>query len=252
MAMWRNMQAVERVFLVLRALAANDGRGSVGHVAGTTGLPKSTTSRLLAALEAEGVVERVDDGYAIGLGLTSLGRQMDQTTMLRQITMPYLRDLVSEFDEGAGLSIAEGGQALYVAHVGSPGPVRTEDWTGQSFPFHTTAGGLAIMCTWSDRDVTAYAGAGLESFTAATLTTAKTLRGRITEVRRTGYAWTLGEFSAEINGVGAPILAPDGRAYGAVNVYGPAYRFPGERDPAQLGTAVIEVASQISARLFEG
>ena len=136
------MQAVERVFSILRALAAQEGRGTVGYVAEHTGLPKSTVSRMLSALEVEGAVERLDDGgYAIGLGLTSLTQQMDQSTMLRQVTEPYLRELVAEFGEGAGLSVVDGHRSLYVLHVGSGGSVRTEDWTGQAFPSHTVAGG---------------------------------------------------------------------------------------------------------------
>ena len=135
------MQSVERVFAILRALAAQRGRGSVGYVADHTGLPKSTVSRTLSALETEGVVERIDEGsYAIGLGLTSLTQQMDQTTMLRQVTEPYLRELVSNSVKGAGLSVEEQGLSLYAVTSGSEGPVRTEDWTGQAFPLHTVAG----------------------------------------------------------------------------------------------------------------
>jgi len=246
------MQSVERVFSILRALAAQGGRGTVGYVSVHTGLPKSTVSRTLAALETEGAVERVDDGaYAIGLGLTSLTQQMDQTTMLRQVTEPYLRDLVAEFGEGAGLSVEDDDRSLYVVHIGSEGPVRTEDWTGQAFPFHTVAGGLAVQATWTDERVDAYAQRGLAKLAPNTITTQRELRTRLNQIRADGYAATMGEFATDINGFGASITAADGSAYGAINVYGPAFRFPGKRNPQTIGHRLMEVASTIAGRLSE-
>ena len=246
------MQSVERVFSILRALAAHGGRGTVGYVAQHTGLPKSTVSRTLAALEAEGVVERIDEGaYAIGLGLTSLTQQMDQTTMLRQVTEPYLRDLVAEFGEGAGLSVEEDGRSLYVVHIGSEGAVRTEDWTGQAFPFHTVAGGLAVLATWGEERIRNYAEMGLAKLARHTITTERELRARLDQIRADGYASTVGEFADDINGFGAAITAEDGTAYGAINVYGPAFRFPGQRSPESIGQRLVEVAATVTGRLSE-
>ena len=244
------MQAVERVFSILRALAAQEGRGTVGYVADHTGLPKSTVSRMLSALEIEGAVERLDDGgYAIGLGLTSLTQQMDQSTMLRQVSEPYLRELVAEFGEGAGLSVVDGRLSLYVLHVGSGGSVRTEDWTGQAFPSHTVAGGLAMLAAWSDAEVTRYAKLGLEQLAPNTITTARELRQRVAQIRANGYATTVGEFATDINGFGAAITASDGTSFGAINVYGPAFRFPGSRRPDEIGHRLIDVARTIASRL---
>lgn len=244
------MQAVERVFSILRALAAQEGRGTVGYVADHTGLPKSTVSRLLSALEVEGAVERLDDGgYAIGLGLTSLTQQMDQSTMLRQVAEPYLRELVAEFGEGAGLSVVDGNLSLYVLHVGSGGSVRTEDWTGQAFPSHTVAGGLAMLATWSDMELSRYAKAGLQRLAPNTITKPRDLRQRVARIRADGYAMTVGEFAADINGFGAAITANDGTAFGAINVYGPAFRFPGGRDPDQIGHRLVDAARTIASRL---
>ncbi len=205
---------------------------------------------MLAALEAEGVVERIDEGeYAIGLGLTSLTQQMDQTTMLRQVVEPYLRDLVHEFGEGAGLSVEDGDESVYVLHLASEGPVRTEDWTGQSFPCHTVAGGMAVLATWSDERMKDYASNGLQALTPNTITRPSALRRRVKEIRANGYARTIGEFSADINGFGAAIMSPNGTAYGAINVYGPAFRFPGNRNPDEIGARLNEVATTISRRL---
>ncbi len=244
------MQTIERAFAVLRALAAADGSAGVSHVARQTGLPKSTVSRLLAGLEAIGVLERLDaaGNYAIGPGLATITAKATPAGSLRELSRPYLRDLVDEVGESAGLTVPDGNTALYIDHVGAEGAVQTRDWTGMRFPFHTVAGGHAMLMTWSDDEINGYSKAGLDAFTSATATTAKELLARIRKARRHGYAWTMGDFDDDINGVAAPVRDADGRAMGAVTVYGPSYRFPAEGEEATVGERIVAVAQLIEAR----
>ncbi len=241
------MQAIERAFAVLRAVRAASGNVGVGAVARATGLPKSTVSRLLASLEAVDAVERVGDTgrYAISTGLAALAGGATSISSLRDLVRPVLRDLVEELDESAGLTVEDGGGALYVDHVAPDTAVMTRDWTGMRFPFHTVAGGLATMTTWSDSQIAEYAAPGLDRFTDRTIATFDTLRQRLLGARRSGYVWTLGEFDEEINGVGAPIRDGEGTAIAAVTVYGPGYRFPGNRDPDAVGRLVREAAQRV-------
>lgn len=243
------MQAIERTFLILRALRDADGSAGVGEVARATSLPKSTVSRLLASLEKEGMVDRLDvaGNYVLGSGLAALADQRSFVMSLRDVAAPLLRQLVDVTGESAGLTVPDGPSALYLDHAGSGGSVRTRDWTGMRFPYHTVAGGLAMMMTWSDLEIDAYALRGLEAFTEATITTAAELRGRITQARRDGTVWTLAEFDNEINGVGAPVRDRDGLAVGAINVYGPTYRFPsGQTD--DIAALVLQTARLVEDR----
>ncbi len=244
------MQTVERAFAVLRALAASHGSAGVSHVARQTGLAKSTVSRLLTSLEAIGMIERLDDGgrYAIGAGLAALTGRVSPAGSLREVCRSYLRDLVDDLDESAGLTVPDGATALYIDHVAAEGSVRTRDWTGMRFPFHTVAGGHAMMMTWSDDQIRDYAAEGLERFTASTATTFTELAARIRAARRQGYAWTRQDFDDEINGVAAPIRAAAGPAIGAVSVYGPSFRFPPDDSADTIGERVAAAAAAIEDR----
>jgi len=244
------VQTVERTFAVLRALAAANGSAGVSHVARETGLAKSTVSRLLTSLEEIGVLERLDvaGNYAIGPGLAALTGGVTPAGSLREVTRPHLRDLVDEVGESAGLTVADGNTALYIDHVGADGAIQTRDWTGMRFPYHTVAGGHAMMMTWSDGEVEQYAARGLNAFTAATVTTCKELLSRVRRARRLGFAWTLQDFDDEINGVAAPIRDGGGRAMGAITVYGPSFRFPPSGADAVIGERVVEAAEMVEAR----
>jgi DNA-binding IclR family transcriptional regulator len=208
------VQSIERTFSVLRAVSAGGGSvgGSVGvsEVSRATGLAKSTCSRILASLDDLGIVERIDDAgrFVIGAGLISLAGSGTSPSSLRELARPELLDLADRLGECAGLAVPDGRDGLYVDQVPGPGHVQVTDWTGHRFPLHTIAAGQALMGGWSDTDVAAYAADGLDEFTPHTVTTLVGLRQRVGEVRRTGVAWTIGEFSEEISGWRQPCAAP--------------------------------------------
>ena len=245
------MQAIERAFSVLRTLRAAEGSLGVSEVARTTGLPKSTVSRLLTSLEEVGAVERVDNAgaYVIGHGLVDLAGGGTPMTSMRDIARPYLRELTESLGESSGLTVPDGDTALYIDHVAVDTSVRTRDWTGMRFPFHTVAGGLAMLMTWSEPALDELAARGLEAFTDNTATTAGELRNRVAQARRDGFAWTLRDFDDEINGVAAPVRDSEGLAVAAVTVYGPSYRFPGSKDPSVIGNRVRETSRLVQEHL---
>ena len=81
-----DIQTIERTFSVLRALAGRSDATGVTEVARTTGLAKSTCSRILAGLEDLGMVERVEEAgrYVIGAGLVALADVADLDGILRR------------------------------------------------------------------------------------------------------------------------------------------------------------------------
>lgn len=245
------IQTIERAFSVLRVLAGRREATGVSEVARTTGLAKSTCSRILAGLEDLGMVERVEEAgrYVIGAGLVALAGS-GSSLSLRAVARPYLQDLADQLGECAALAVLDGGEGLYVVQAQSPGHVLVTDWTGHRFPLHTIAAGQALMVSWSDSDVAEYAAEGLVEFTGNTVTTLVGLRQRVGEMRRTGVAWAIREFSEEIGGVAVPVYGPDaGVPVAAVTVYGPSFRFPGDVDRAEIERAVAETAARVGARL---
>ena len=197
------------------------------------------------------MIDRVgDEGrYAIGAGLETLTGNATPTGSLREMCRPYLVDLAERSGEGTGLAIDDRSQVLYLDHVGSSSPVQIRDWSGTRYPYHTVAAGFALMSTWTDDELAEYAAAGLEPFTRQTLTSVTALRKRMRIVRTTGVAWTRTEFSDEITGVSAPIVDASGQAIGAISIYGPAWRFPGDRDESEVESLVRGATGELSARL---
>ncbi len=245
------VQSVERAFAVLRAIAANDGRAGVSAVARHARLPKSTVARLLGTLEDVGAVEQLEGGgdYRIGSGLRALAGDGHAGLRLVDLARPHLRELVAELDEDAGLAIPDGDAVLFVDQVQGSHPVQVRDWTGERFPLHTTAAGFVLLAEWPADAIDRYLGGDLAAYTERTLVDGAAILARLALVRQQGFAWTKGEWAADINGVGAVVRGGDGRAVAAINLYGPGYRFPGESDAEEIGRVVADAAARVGAQL---
>ena len=211
--------------------------------------PKSTTSRILASLESLGMVERIGDQYGIGAALATLTHGASPIGSLREVARPQLVELADALGENASLVVDDGDEVLYIdTAMPSDQPVQVQDWTGVRVPFHAAAGGISLMSTWDEARLAARCAAGLEAYTDETVTTLAGLHRKLDGLRREGVVWTIREFADEVTGIGAPILGPDGKAVGAINVYGPAYRFPGEQVPTEIAAAVIDACARIATR----
>jgi len=240
---------LNRAFAILRALADHAGTSGLAEIVDATALPKSTTSRMLTALVSLGMVEKVGGRYSIGTGVITLGRGATPVGSLPEMVRPHLAGLADELGENASLAVEDADTVLYVDTVVSPGAVQVRDWTGERVPIHTAAAGITLMTSWTDDRVRRLAEAGLEALTASTVTSASELRRKISSARRAGIAWTLSEFSDEVNGVAAPIFDPEGRAIAAITVYGPTYRFPAPGDSSRIEVLITDACKRAAASI---
>lgn len=242
------VQSIERAFAILRALA----RGAVGvtEIADRTELPKSTVSRLLAALETEGAVEQAESGeYAIGPALATLGDVASPTATLRMTIRPYLEELAAATGGNAGFTVLDGRMAYWVDNVDEGDELVTlADQTGQSFPLHSIPSGLALLSRFDSDALEAY----LNESDEHAIDDPDQLRARIAEIDRSGLVVSREELDAGVNAFAAPFRGPSGEWEGALYLQGPSFRFPGDVDDDEVvqlvTTAVDELSSQLLGR----
>ena len=245
-----SIQSVERAFAVLRALRPDGRVVSLATVAARTGLPKSTTSRLLSTMVGIGVVEKVSAaGYVVGRELRAIVHPGVGPSELVGVSATYLRDLVDVIGEDAGLAVPDGDHMLYIDQVQKSRPVQVQDWTGERFEHHTTAAGYVFLAALDDEDLDSYLARPLAKPSPATETDPARLRELIEMTRRNGYAWSFEVWAEGVNGVAAPITDTSGDVVASINVFGPAYRFPGDRDLAVAGRRLLDTATHISRHL---
>ncbi|MDH3498849.1 MAG: IclR family transcriptional regulator [Acidimicrobiia bacterium] len=238
------VQSVVRALDLLRAIAAARQPVSLAELAAATELPKSTTRRLLATLESADMVGRGTHGhYTTGPGLAALGAPTGGVNV-GSVAAPFLRDVVELLGEDAPLAVMEDDSLVYLAQVPGPNPIQVPDGAGLRFAPHDVSSGLALMAEWSDDVISEYCTKQMLS-----ADTTNDVHAKVTAGRTRVYVWHIDRWVDGVSAVAAPIRNPTGAHLAAIGAFGPSYRFPGTRDRAQLGDALVQIADRCSRLL---
>src|SRR3954468_17088227 len=133
-------QAVDRAAQLVSSVVAADEPLSFADLQEASGLAKSTTSRMLTALERSGLLERDrDGGYVAGPLFWSYAARHDPWEELVRLARPAMERLGEETGESVHLSVTRGDKVVQVAQVDSRYLLGTRDWTEIEVPDHTSA-----------------------------------------------------------------------------------------------------------------
>lgn len=243
-------RSITRAFDILVAVQAAIGPITLSDLARRVGLAKSTTSRLAATLVEIGALEWTDPGYRLGPLINALHKPgHDHRSLLRAAARPLLRRLVNELGEHAALTVIDAGDALYIAQEYATAAVDAGDWVGERHKPHAAAFGLVLMAGWSPARLRRYLSEPLVAFTPDTTVDPDVLQERLRAIDRNGFAWTVNEFAEDVAGCAAPVHSPDGDVVASLGVFGPGYRFPGQRSRDEIASLVIEAADELSGQV---
>jgi DNA-binding IclR family transcriptional regulator len=199
------------------------------ELAAATGLAKSTTSRLLDALERGGLVRRDDDGrFRPGDVFVRYAWRGGAEAGLVEVARPFLARLGAETGETVNLGVARDGLVEQIAQVDSKYLIGGTNWVGRPVPLHCAALGKVLL---------AYGAAPLppgrlEARTSRTLTSRAALEENLRRVRRCGYAVTDEELEPGLVAVAAPVFRDGAVVVAALSVSAPASRLAPARIPA--------------------
>ena len=141
------------------------------------GLAKSTTSRMLTALERTGLLERDASGsYVAGSLFWLYAARHDPWEELVRLARPAMEAIGEDTHETVHLSVTRGDRVVQVAQVDSRYLLGTRDWTEVDVPAHCSALGKVFL-GWG---VLAVPDGPLAAQTAATLTDPEQLRLDVT------------------------------------------------------------------------
>ena len=240
----RPVASVARALALLDELgAAPDGLG-VNELARRIGVNPSTASRLLATLEAGGVVERAPGGpYRLGLRLVALADGVLARLDVRDLARPRLRALVAATGETATLSVPGAFEAVTVDFVAAESSVVSVARLGRPSVGHATAAGKVVL---------AYGPAAppseLTRFTERTIVDASALAAEIDGVRTRGWAEAAGEREPDLNALAAPVFGRSGELAAVVGLQGPAARLT-DAKRAEVLPALLGAAGELSVAL---
>jgi DNA-binding IclR family transcriptional regulator len=230
---------LDRAVAILDAVEA--GARSFTELVEATGYSRSTTHRLLRALEHHGLLASVEGvGYVLGPHLLRLASGASDRQPLRDMARPILERLAEETGESAQLFVRSGDHRLCVVSVQSSSELRTIVEPGATLPLTAGSGGKVLLAWAPDADGIV---SGAEPLTAAT-PSAERLRRQLPAIVRRGWAESVGEREGGVASVSAPVFAEDGGLIAAVSVSGPIHRLgrsPGKRHSAEVLAAARDI-----------
>lgn len=238
------IQVLARAFEILRLLNGYPAGLSQTEVGERLGLARSTVSRLLMALEAEGFVVALGPRgrYRLGPELVRLASSARRSAWLD--LHPLLVDMSVEIGETVDLSVLEGDRAVFIDQVVADNRLRAVSSVGDSFPLHASANGKAFLAAMPEVEVKRILAGRLDALTDNTLVAPATLRAELDDIRaRGGVAMDVEEQSAGVCAVGA-VVGHLGHDLLAVSIPVPAQRFTGREK--ELVAAVADFAVRIS------
>jgi DNA-binding IclR family transcriptional regulator len=217
---------VDKTVAILSAVAASPA--SLSDLVDRTAIPRATAHRLAVALEVHRLLVRDAEGrFAPGPMLAELAAGASDPLLDKAAdALAWLRDTAGE---SAQLYRRDGRDRICVAVAERASGLRTTVPVGTRFPL-TAGSGAQVLCAWEATEIRASLIANAE-FTDRTLT----------EVRRRGWAQSVGQREAGVASVSAPVFGPGRELLAAISISGPIERLgraPGQRfAPIVIGAA---------------
>ena len=217
-------QAIDRAAELLVGVVESPRPVTVGELSQRSGLPKSTTSRLVGALERRGLVERSGDRRLRPGPVLLRYASRDASQALVALAQPSLRRLADESGETINLAVPGHDGVEHLAQEDTAHLVGVTDWVGRRVPFELAANGKCFL---------AFGGGQVDD--------AELIRSR-------GYATSVDELEVGLSAVSAPVVDSSGAAIAALSISGPTTRLTAERIE-ELAPLLKDEAASLTRRL---
>lgn len=240
------VRSLTRALSIMRHLAASADGMTLTELAEASGLPPSTTHRLLTTLESERFVRPDSHGgiWRIGVASFFVGSAFARSRDILTMARPYLRRLMEMSGETSNLFLENDGEAVCIGQIESRHAMRAITGVGGRVMLHSSGSGKALLAHLepSRRNMLINT-MTYRIVTPTTITDRDGLRDELSRIRSRGYAVDDEEHALGLRCVAAPVFDEFGYGVAGISISGPSARIPSERLGA-LGKLVAQAASE--------
>lgn len=220
--------------VAILAAAATAPR-ALAELVEATSLPRATAHRLAVALEQHRLLARDADGrFVLGSRVAELAAALPDPVIAA--SAPVLAWVRDECGESAQLYRRDGAERTCVAAAERTHGLRTTVPVGSRLPL-TAGSGAQVLCAWSEA-----------SLLTRVLPGAQFSERTLLDVRRRGWAQSVGQREAGVASVSAPVLATSGELLAAISISGPVDRL-GRSPGVRFAPVLIAGSRRITAAL---
>ena len=245
--------SIEKALKILLAFTPQNYEMGTLELSRKLGIHKSTVSRLLQILTANGFLQQnlETKKYLLGRSAAEIGNAVINSlnNALVTIARPYLSQLCEMLSESVALEQLSGRNVILASHVEGRQHIRFSFRLGEQLPINVAAGAKAVLAYCPPEFVDECLKKKFVRFNERTIVSKKQYRELLKKVRETAIAYDKGERYAEAYAIDTPIFNHEGMPVAAVVIAGPAFRMT----PKFMADAVEplkKTAAEISERLF--
>lgn len=207
-----------RVLSILACFDEDHRALSLSEISRGSGLPLSTTHRLLGELESWRAVERRgDSSYVVGRRIWQLGMLANIQRELREIALLPMQDLYEATRENVHLAVRQDTTALYVERIYGKDSVSVVSRVGRPLPLHATGVGKVLLAH-APRPVLQFCMENLQPVTRYTITEPPRMAKELAAVRSNGYARAIEEMTLGAFAIAVPVHDGSGDVVAALGL----------------------------------
>lgn len=214
--------ALSRAIVILEAFTFESPFLSLSAIANRSGIPLSSTQRIVTELVSHDLLERMPDrSYRVGNRLWEMGTRAPGALGLREIALPYLHVIQSRVRQHTQLVVRADLDVLVIERISARNAIVNASIIGGRIPLQYSCGGMVLLAAAEDGVLERVIGRGLQPITPESLQTEKELRAAVEFARREGYAVADGRIFPGSRGIAVPVRGFQGATIGAIIIVVP-------------------------------
>lgn len=212
-------------------------------------LSKGAVHKLLTTLESEGFIRQNEKTkqYMLGYTLLELGTKVLKNHDIVDFSKPYINRLLSRTSELVVLCVRDGRDAIYVAKVDSPHPIRFTVESFRRFPLYSTSAARVLLAYQPEPFQDEILSERLKTYTPHSYQSAEEIKQNLQTIRERGYEISSNRRNVGVTGVAAPIFDSSDQVAASISVVGPSDRVQPELD--NILQEVLETVREMSMEL---
>lgn len=248
--MAKYIKSVQKAIDIIDYIARN-GEVGVTEVSKEFNMSKSSAHGYLNTFFKNNWITKNDstDKYKLGLHLFELGNYVRDGFKIREIAIPYMKNIVDKTGETVHLTLLDNGEVVYVESAQPENKLSVASIAGRRAPLYCTGVGKAILAFKPEEFIDdLLKKVELERFTENTITDPKLIKKNLNETKKMGYSIDNSEHEEGVRCVGVPIYNAENEVFASLSLTGPSPRIKDEKIEEYsiiLKEAAIEISRDI-------
>ena len=247
----KSVTALARGLGVLRCFRAHDGFLTNQEIAGRTGLPRPTVTRITYTLCELGYLKHTPrlGKYQLAPGIITLGYAAFANLGIRHAAREFMDQAAEALSAPVGLGVLDRNKALYLDTSRGTTTFTVQLDIGSRIPLAETAMGLALLVTLPEDEREAHIKRSADKDPGKLPVLRRTMDRALSDYEKYGFVVAMGEWRSDVFSAGAALVAEDGSGTYAFNCGAPPYHFSPERLYNEVGPVMASLVRVVDDQL---